>query len=111
MIDEAISYAVDQLRDGGISATSDPRDLSLPGVLVGCHSLTRQLDGSVEVRLRLLAIAPDTGPPARRLDELLPVLDVLGLVDAEAVTVTLPNHTPSPLPALELFTTVTITKE
>ena len=26
MIDEAISYAVDQLRDGGISATSDPRE-------------------------------------------------------------------------------------
>lgn len=111
MIAEAIDHVVTKLRGRGISATADPRDLSLPGVLVGCHHITRQLDGSAEVTVRLLAVAPDTGPPARRLDPLLAVLDATGLVDAEAVTVTLPNHNPNPLPALELFTTVTITKE
>lgn len=111
MISEAFEYVVAQLTAAGVAATTDPRDLSLPGVLVGLHSVTRNIDGSAEVRVRLLAVAPDNGAPARRLDDLLDAVGVVGLVDAEAVTITLPNHSPAPLPALELLTTVTVTKE
>lgn len=111
MISEAFEYVVAQLTAAGVAATADPRDLSLPGILVGLHSATRNLDGSAEVRVRLLAVAPDNGAPARHLDDLLDAVWVVGLVDAEAVAITLPNHSPAPLPALELFTTVTVTKE
>lgn len=111
MISEAIEYVVAQLTAAGVAATPDPRDLSLPGVLVGLHSVTRNLDGSAEVRVRLLAVAPDNGAPMGLLDDLLDAVGCAGLVDAEAVAITLPNHSPAPLPALELLTTVTITKE
>ena len=109
MISEAFEHVVAQLTAAGVAATADPRDLALPGILVGLHSVTRSLDGSAEVRVRLLAVAPDNGAPARHLDGLLDAVGVVGLV--EAVAITLPNHSPAPLPALELFTTVTVTKE
>ena len=111
MISEALEHVVAQLTAAGAAATADPRDLALPGILVGLHSATRNLDGSAEVRVRLLAVAPDNGAPARHLDGLLDAVWVVGLVDAEAVAITLPNHSPAPLPALELLTTVTVTKE
>ena len=106
MIEDAVDFVVAEVRKVGLRATSDPRDLHLPGVLVGFSGLTRQLDGSAVVRVRLLAVAPDRGDPLPDLDRLLAGLDSMGLGDVEAVSVTLGNHAPNPLPALETFTTV-----
>lgn len=111
MIEEAVDHVVEQLKGRGLNAASDPRSLTLPGVLVALDSLQAVLNDGLVVRCRLLAIARDNGHPLPQLDDLLDGLAGMAELPASAVSVLLGNHSPAPSPALELFTTITVTKE
>lgn len=90
----------------GVTAVSDPRDLSLPGVLVYPSSIEAdRLDaGTYTVAWDVIVLASDAGTPAALddLGALASAIDALALelsawtVDA----VTLPNLAATPLPAL-----------
>ena len=108
---EALNHVVAELRAAGVNADTDPRNLTLPGCLVGLDQIHRALARSATVVIRILAIAPDNGNPYPILDELLDKVAHLVETPANAASVTMPNHAPAPLPALELHTTIHVTKE
>lgn len=108
---EALNHVVAELRAAGVNADTDPRNLGLPGCLVGLEQVDRTLYAGHLVRVRVLAIAPDTGDPYPILDALLDQIAEHVETPATAASVVLPNHNPSPLPALELYTTIHVTKE
>ena len=114
MFAEAISWAVTQLHTANLNACSDPADLNTPGVwVVPATSARRTLDQAArEVTLTVYLVTGSTATPAilDSLDNLAAAVDtVLTLGDLEAVTLSLPNHNLSGLPAYRSTTTVTVT--
>ena len=107
---DGAEYLVAELRAAGVEADTDPRNLSLPGVLVSFDQISDLLDAETAT-YRLLAIVPDNGNPLAALDQLRTTIKPFADGVARAATVVLANHNPAPLPALELSATVHLTKE
>lgn len=110
----AAAEIVECLNGLGISTTSDPRNLTIPGALVApkeARASTLSL-GSIEITWDVYLVAPDNGSPLECLDPLISPLLVEGLAtEFDVLTLTLPNHSADPLPAIQTtITTVTEAK-
>ena len=107
MLAETLDYVVDTLVAAGVPASTDPRNLTLPGVWVTPDTLTLDtLDGAAAtVRVSLVIIGTGSGPAAAvvDLDRLLAlVVDTLPVSsDWSAASIRLPNQSAEPLPALQ----------
>ncbi|AKI28622.1 hypothetical protein GMA5_8 [Gordonia phage GMA5] len=104
----ALDRVVEALTEVGIAATTDPRDLQIPGAWVTVHDvIDPTLCGSFTVRADVCLIAADNGMPFE-VEALGTLLDLV----ADAVTFDEPVRpmtvTPpglAPLPALVITTT------
>lgn len=96
------------LRGAGINATTDPRDLILPGAWVTVHDVTDPvLCGGLTIRADVCLIAGDQGTPVY-LDALGQMLDVAAGVltlDEPGRPMTVAPPGLSPMPALVITTT------
>ena len=103
----ATAELVAMLEGAGLNATADPRDLVLPGVWVAPALIDYdRLDGDVYAgQWELYLIAPDNGP-TESLDALSELAGLLRAVvpfgEARTAAVQLSNHSPDPLPALQV---------
>ncbi len=102
----------------GLTGTSDPRKLPVPGVLIYPAGLDfDRLDpDTATVDVEVILVAKGLGTPAAldQLEDSLGRVRQLWTVPAvEAVSVNLPNHSPDPLPGLRftLTTQVTLSQE
>lgn len=103
----ATAELVAMIEAAGLNATADPRDLELPGVWVSPALIDYdRLDGDVYAgSWELYLIAPDNGPTVSLdiLSDLATVVRrVLPFGEARSVSVQLSNHSPDPLPALQV---------
>ena len=104
---DALDRVVTLLRSAGVDATTDPRDLVLPGAWVTVHDVAEVvLCGEPVIRADVCLIVGDFGTPVylAQLGELLDAaLTVLTLDEpAQPATVTPPGH--GPMPALVITT-------
>lgn len=105
---DSLAGVVDTLNAAGVAATTDPRDLQVPGAWVTVHDvIDPTLCGVYTVRARVCLIASDNGM-SHELDALGRLLDLAydAVTFDEAVTpmtVTPPGM--APLPALVITTT------
>lgn len=88
--------------DAGLTAVSDPRNLALPGAWITPSTITpATLAGSWRIEWEVYLVAPDNGDPIHHLGALLDAArQVAPELTARTLTLTLPNHSPDPLPAL-----------
>lgn len=111
IVTAAAAELVECLNELGISTTSDPRNLTIPGALVAPHDIKASTltPGHIEITWDVYLVAPDNGSPIDSLDPLISPLIVEGLAtEFDVLTLTLPNHSPDPLPAIQTtITTVT----
>ena len=104
----ALTAVVDALTAAGINATTDPRDLSLPGAWVTVHDvIDPTLCGGYTVRADVCLMAGDTGAP-HSVEALGQLLDLAAQVltfdePVRPMTVTPPGVAPTP--ALVITTT------
>lgn len=104
----SLDAVVEALRSAGIRASTDPRNLRLPGAWVTVHDITDPtLCGGLTIRADVCLITGDSGAPLN-LDKLGQLLDaavtVLTLDEpARPATVTPPGM--APCPALVITTT------
>ena len=110
-ISETLTHVVDQLTAGGITATTDPRDLNLTGVWVTLTRIAsaRFAGGIVTLDVGLTAIAADSGAAGTLsdLDELVLALDAIYPHQTwEPRSVVVASQSPTHLPALH--TTITL---
>lgn len=114
MITEAVTFVSDRLTAAGINATTDPRDLNLPGAWVtpGEFTLSRLQKAAGEVEVIIALVAPDAGgiETLNILDDLLTkAIDAeVGINSIEPGTVQLENHAPGGLPALVATVTISL---
>lgn len=107
-IGERLDRIVAVLNNAGIAATTDPRDLHIPGAWVTVHDVTEPvLAGDWTVRADVCLIAADNGAPFS-IDALGELLDLASTVvtfdePVRPMTVTPPGQ--GPLPALVITTT------
>jgi len=104
----ALDDVVTALRGAGIRATTDPRDLSLPGAWVTVHDVeAATLCGGLAIRADVCLLAADNGAPGyvSTLGDLLDTaMTVLTLDEpARPAVVTPPGL--GPMPALVITTT------
>ena len=89
----------------GVPTVTDPRDLNLPGAWLAPSQIEHETltTGPLRVAWDLYLLAPDNGAPldalGAMLDQLTPHM-TLGTIDALSLTVA--NQAPDPLPALHL---------
>lgn len=100
----ALTSVVTGLSAAGVSATTDPSQVNLPGVLVQLVGLDRGTLDQRELDLQLVLVVSDTdgGPgPAAALSTLLASVEVYASADGPilARSVQLPAN-PAPLPGL-----------
>lgn len=114
-IGAALVEFVELLTAANVNAVADPRDLELPGIWVTINQVDfAALSGErYEMAFDCYLIAMDNGVPAS-LDQLSDQLTALtaavnGNVSAQPITVTMPNHSADPLPALLVTITTEIT--
>jgi hypothetical protein len=104
---QALDAVVAALRSTGMQATTDPRDLSIPGAWVTVHDVTETtLCGSLVIRADVHLIAGDMGSPQylRDLDTLLDqAMGVLTLEEPARPAVSTPSGV-GPLPSLIVTT-------
>lgn len=105
---DSLGTIVDALTEVGIAATTDPRDLVVPGAWVTVNDVTDpMLCGGATVRAAVCLIASDNGAPysldalGDLLDKALPAVTIDE--PARPMTVTPPGR--GPLPALVIITT------
>lgn len=104
----ALDGVVTALVNAGINATTDPRDLTLPGAWVTVHDVTTPvLCGGYTVRADVCLMAGDTGAP-HSVEALGQLLDLAAQVltfdePVRPMTVTPPGVAPTP--ALVITTT------
>lgn len=105
---DALEGVVKALTDAGINATTDPRDITIPGAWVTVHDITDpRLCGDFTVRADVFLIATDNGAPLANdaVGELLDtVADVLTFDEPVTPVVATPPGL-APLPALVITTT------
>lgn len=111
----ALTELVEELRSVNIAAALDPRDLTLPGVLVTPSSVDFDRlgghDYTLEADLYLVAGNRGTDQALGELTDLVAKLRGLWPVgQAEALSLDLPNHGGS-MPALIVNLTLTVSKE
>ncbi len=100
---DIIAATLTTLADHGITATTDPRDLTVPGVLlmpdrIEINSLDRT---GITASWEMWLVAPDTDPWPH-LSQLAEKVAATGYVTTfNAISVNLTNHSPDPLPALQ----------
>lgn len=105
---DALDRVVTALVDGGINATTDPRDLVIPGAWVTVHDvIDPTLCGGYSVRADVCLISADNGAPFAN-DALGHLLELSAQVltwdePVRPMTVTPPGV--APLPALVITTT------
>ena len=89
----------------GLHVVTDPRDLALPGAWITPSTISpATLSGTWRVEWEVYLVAPDNGDPIHHLSGLLEAArKVFPELTARTLTLTLPNHSPDPLPAL-IFT-------
>lgn len=104
----ALAAVVDALTAAGINATTDPRDLTLPGAWVTVHDIVAPtLCGGYTVRADVCLMVADTGAP-HAVDALGRLLDAAATVltfDEPVVPMTVTPPGAAPLPALVITTT------
>lgn len=109
-ITDALGRVVDALTEVGISATTDPRDLTMPGAWVTLHDVTDPiLCGGYTVRADVCLIVGDHGAPLA-LDALGDLLDQAAAVltfDEPVVPMTVTPPGVASMPALVITTTTT----
>lgn len=104
----ALDRIVAALTEAGIAATTDPRDLQIPGAWVTVHDITDPtLCGEYSVRADVCLVAADNGAPFE-VDALGQLLDLAYTAvtfdePVRPMTVTPPGL--APLPALVITTT------
>ena len=115
-LSEAATAVCDLIRDVGVAATADARDLDLPAALVTPENIECDRLGNDEytVTWAVYLLAPDNGA-LECLDDLGDmfdqVKDALGVSEAKPMTLSLPNIAADPLPVLMLTVTTEVTKE
>ncbi|GMV27720.1 MAG: hypothetical protein AMXMBFR58_37510 [Phycisphaerae bacterium] len=106
---DALGRVVDRLREAGIDATTDPRDLNPPCAWVTVHDITTPvLCGSYEVRAAVCLIAGDAGSPQSlaALGAMLDtVTDCVTFDEPVAPMNIQPPGVGAPIPALVIVTT------
>lgn len=111
IITTAAAELVEHLNGLGISTTSDPRNLTIPGALVAPQDVKASTlaPGHIEIAWDVWLVAPDNGSPIEALDPLISPLIVEGLAtEFDVLALTLPNQSPDPLPAIQTtITTIT----
>lgn len=102
---QAAEETAAMLTDWGVTTVTDPRDLNLPGAWLAPSQIDYQTltTGPLRVEWDLYLLAPDNGAPldalGAMLDQLTPHM-TLSTIDALSLTVA--NQSPDPLPALHL---------
>ena len=114
MLNPALAYVVDELDVVEVNATTDPRDLVLPGVWITPEKVTRDtLAGGSTVTVAVIAIAASSSTPkaVADLDHLLASIATWSEAPAtwQAATIRLPNHAAEPLPCLRGTIELTVT--
>lgn len=87
----------------GINAVTDPRNLELPGAVVMPETIVanRLAAGVLDIDWEVYLVAPDTENPFNILGEMLETISQHYLLaNVQVQSLTLPNHSPDPLPAL-----------
>lgn len=102
---EAAAELAAELTAAGVRTVVDARDLGLPGGWLTPRRISEfTLDGGFVAEWELYLVAGDH--PATALGELstmlAPLVERFVSGDVEAVTLSLPNHSASPLPALSV---------
>lgn len=98
------------LTNWGLSnVTTDPTLLALPGVLLAPTAVeSATLGGSLTIEWEVWLIAPDTLTPYTHLGAMMSAVTDYMPARFEVQSITLPNLSPDPLPALTFtFTTET----
>ena len=98
----------------GLPTVTDPRDLTLPGAIIGPETITfPTLGDRVNVEWTLYLVAPDNGTPLATLSPLITALRDSGTMPDQAeltiTTITFPNLSPDPLPSITYRLTTTTT--
>lgn len=114
-LDVALQDVATALKGAGLSATVDPRNLNLPGVLVApaTFDFERLSSSAWTLEADLYLVARDTGHgnALRSLGDMLDRLrDLWPVPEAQAISIDLPNHGGS-LPALIVTITASVTEE
>lgn len=115
LLGDALTEFVALLVEGGVNAVEDPRDLNLPGVWVTISEIDFDaLSGeqySLAFDCYLITLDTGTGPALNKLGSMLGDLQsaVHQNVSAQPITVTMPNQSADPLPALLVTIPTTIT--
>lgn len=115
-LDVAAAELIAQLDGLGLKATTDPRDLDLPGVLLEMGTLTFDvLDPTrYTAQWSVWLIARNNGVPQAIADlsELLDkIREPLQIATAQPVTLQLPNHGADGMPSLLVEIETQITEE
>lgn len=105
---ESLTRVVDALKAAGINATTDPRDLTMPGAWVTVHDVINpSLCGGYDVRADVCLMVADNGAPhaVAALGDLLHLAATVLTFDepVQPMTVTPPGGAPTP--ALVIVTT------
>lgn len=114
MLSTALAHVVDELDVVEVHATTDPRDLVLPGVWITPEQVTCEtLAGVSTVTVAVIAIAASssTAKAVADLDHLLAGIAAWSEAPTswQAATIRLPNHASEPLPCLRGTVDLTVT--
>lgn len=102
---QAAEETAAMLTDWGVHTVTDPRDLNLPGAWLAPSQIDYQTltTGPLRVEWDLYLLAPDNGTPLDALGAMLDTLSAhMTLGPVEALSLTVANQAPDPLPALHL---------
>lgn len=103
---EAATEVAAMLTNWGVPTVTDPRDLNLPGAWLAPAHIDYQTltTGPLRVEWDLYLLAPDNGAPLDALGDMLDQLHPhMALGTVEALSLTVANQAPDPLPALHLI--------
>ena len=105
----ALGRVVDALREAGIAASTDARNLHGPAAWVTPNTVVPRLGGNLDVTAAVYLIGPNVGGRSSiaQIGQLLDkVADVLTFDEpAQYVTVTPPGNAPAEQPAMRIITT------
>lgn len=102
---EAAAETAALLSDLGVPTVTEPRDLNIPGAWLAPSTIDYQTltQGPLRVQWDLYLLAPDNGAPLDHLGAMLDKLSAaMTLGEVEALSLTIVNQSPDPLPALHL---------
>lgn len=115
-IRDALASVAQALTDAGVKAVVDPADLTLPGAVVYPNAIDYDTLGAGDYQLTvdvvLVAGGIPTLPALDQLDGLLGTVRALWAIgEARAVSITLTNLSPDPLPGLTTSITFNVSPD